>query len=515
MRDRKPGLFARKSMASVRSDAASTGLRRSLGPIQLTLIGIGCIIGAGVYVMTGTAAANYAGPAVVLSFAIAGLACAFTGLCYAELSSVLPVAGASYTYAYASLGEIVAWTLGWMLMLEFGLAGAALAVGFAGYLGSLLTDFGVHLPAVISASLVRGEITPTGMHFAFAPSINLVAPAALALVTAVLIRGVSHSAAVNTLLVIVKVGVLIGFVAVGTKHIDTANWVPFVPANEGGFRYGLPGVFRAASILFFAYLGFEAVATAASEARKPQRDIPIGILGALLVSTIVYAAVALVMTGLVPYRALNVPDPIAVAVGALGMPVAAVIIKLGALTGLASVLLVNTFGQSRVLFSIATDGLLPPAFARVHPRFSTPANGTILVAGISAVAAALLPISLLADLVSLGTAFVFTTVAVCVMWLRTTAPELPRPFRVPLGGVWIRGAWIGVVPVLAILFCLTMMGPVLADIIGKMIEGEWIPGAILFSYIAIGVTIYLCYGRHHSRVRQAGPEPAATIRLAS
>jgi len=497
------GLFIRKSLESVRSDAAGTGLKRSLGPIQLVLIGIGCIIGAGVYVMTGTAAANYAGPAVVVSFAIAGLACAFTGLCYAELSSALPVSGASYTYAYTALGEVIAWALGWMLMLEFGLAGAALAVGLSGYLQSLLGDFGLALPQAVATSLVRGEIGPDGMHFAFGPSLNLVAAASLGVVTAVLVRGVRHSAAVNTLLVAVKVCVLIAFVAIGIGHVDTANWTPFIPANEGGFQYGVAGIFRAASILFFAYLGFEAVATAASEAREPQRDIPIGILGALLVSTLIYGAVAMVMTGLVSYRMLDVADPIAVAVSAIGLPVFAVLIKIGALTGLASVLLVNTYGQSRICFAIACDGLLPPSIARVHPRFSTPAVATIIVAGISAVAAALLPISLLADLVSLGTAFVFTVVALAVIWLRSTHPDLPRPFRVPLGGVWIRGVWIGVVPVLAIILCLTMMGPVLTDIVAKAIHGEWIPSGILLVYIAIGAVIYRSYGHRNSRARNA------------
>ena len=300
------GVFIRKSLESVRHDAATTGLRRTLGPLQLVLIGIGCIIGAGVYVMTGTAAANYAGPAVIVSFVMAGLACAFIGLCYAELSSVLPVSGASYTYAYAALGEVVAWGMGWMLMLEFGLAGAALAVGFSGYLQSLLGDFGVYLPAVLAVSTVRGESVPGGMTFTTGPSINLLAALSLVVVTAVLIRGVKHSVAVNTFLVIVKVSVLLAFVAFGVSHVDTANWTPFVPENEGGFRYGVPGILRAASILFFAYLGFEAVATAASEARNPQRDIPMGILGALFVSTVVYAAVALVMTGLVSFRALDV-----------------------------------------------------------------------------------------------------------------------------------------------------------------------------------------------------------------
>jgi APA family basic amino acid/polyamine antiporter len=495
------GLFIRKSLDSVRSDAANTGLRRSLGPIQLVLVGIGCIIGAGVYVMTGTAAANYAGPAVIISFVIAGIACAFIGLCYAELSSVLPVSGASYTYAYVSLGEIIAWALGWMVMLEFGLAGAALAVGFSGYLQSLLADFGVHLPPSLAASFVRGELGPHGMSFVTAPSINLIAALSLAVVTGVLVRGIKHSAAVNTFLVIVKVGVLIGFVAFGVSHVDVANWTPFIPTNEGGFRYGIPGVFRAASILFFAYLGFEAVATAASEARNPQRDIPVGILGALFVSTIVYIAVGLVMTGLVSYHKLDVADPIAVAVSAIGMPVVAVLVKVGALTGLASVLLVNTYGQSRVCFAIACDGLLPAHFARVHPRFSTPAFTTIVIASISAIAAALLPITLLADLVSLGTALIFTVVAISVMWLRTTNPDLPRPFKVPLGGVRVRGIWIGTVPVLAILSSLTMMAPVLTDIISKALDGEWIPSTILLVYLALGGIIYWNYGHRNSRMR--------------
>ncbi|MBB6123729.1 amino acid permease [Sphingobium subterraneum] len=494
-------LFLRKSLDSVRRDSSETGLRRHLGPIQLVLLGIGCIIGAGVYVMTGTAAANYAGPAVVLSFGIAGLACAFTGLCYAELSSVLPVSGASYTYAYAALGEVFAWALGWMLMLEFGLAGAALAVGFSGYLQSLLADFGITIPAMLAAPTLQSEMGPDGLMFEAGASINLLALISLGVASLILVRGIAHSAAVNTLLVVIKLGVLLGFVAVGSRHIDTANLTPFIPANEGGFRYGVPGIFRAASVLFFAYLGFEAVATAASEARKPQRDVPIGILGALFVSTLVYAAVAFVMTGLVSYRTLNVADPIAIAVEAIGMPVFAMAIKIGALTGLGSVLLVNTYGQSRICLAMASDRLIPGRFAALHARFATPAFGTFVLAGISGLAAALLPITLLADLVSIGTAFVFVVVAISVMWLRTRHPDLPRPFRVPLGGIWVRGIWIGTVPVLAILLCLTMMGPVLADIFSKAIHGEWIPMAILLIYIVIGILIYALYGSRHSRAR--------------
>jgi APA family basic amino acid/polyamine antiporter len=490
----------RKPLAAVRLDAETAGLRRTLGPIQLMLIGIGCIIGAGVYVMTGTAAANYAGPAVVVSFAIAGLACGFTGLCYAELSSVLPVSGASYTYAYAALGEVFAWALAWMLMLEFGLASAALAVGFSGYLNSLLADFAIHIPTAMLQSTLVAQAGQGGIHFVLSPSLNLVALASLMAVALILARGIRQSAAVNTVLVVVKVSVLVGFVAVGIGHVDTHNWTPFIPPSEGGFRYGVPGIFRAASTLFFAYLGFEAVATAASEARKPQRDVPIGILGALAVSTVLYGSVALIMTGLVPFRSLGVPDPIAVAVEAVGAPVLSIIIKAGALTGLASVLLVNTYGHSRICFAMATDGMLPVAFRRLHPRFATPAAGTLIVAGISGVAAALLPITLLADLVSIGTAFVFSIVAISTMWLRTAHPDLPRPFRVPLGGVWIRGAWIGTVPVLALIFCLTMMGPVLIDIVGKAIDGEWIPAAILGGYILCGILLYASYGYRHSRL---------------
>jgi APA family basic amino acid/polyamine antiporter len=496
--------LTRKSLDNVRREAAESGLRRQLGPLQLVLIGIGCIVGAGVYVMTGTAAANYAGPAVLISFAIAGLACFLIALCYAELASVLPISGASYSYAYTVLGEIFAWGLGWMLMFEFGLAGAALAVGLSGYLVSLLADFGVHIPAAFSTSLVRGIPGPGGLRFVADGGINLVALASLIVVAFILVRGVAQSAAVNALLVTIKVAVLLGFIFVGVGHVDTVNWKPFIPPNEGGFQYGVPGIFRAASILFFAYLGFEAVATAASEARKPQRDVPVGILGALLVATLIYVGVALVMTGLVPFRELNVPDPIAVAVGALGMPLFAVVLKAGALTGLASVLLVNTYAQSRVFYAMSCDGLLPARFSRLHLKFATPHISTALVAAGSGVAAAMLPISMLGDLVSLGTVCVFSVVAVSVIWLRNTHPELERPFKVPFGGVRIGGLWIGTVPVLALLACSMMAGPVLIDIVDKAAGGEWISAIILGIYIVVGVLIYLTYGVNNAKMRQPG-----------
>lgn len=504
-------LFIRKPLEDVRADGERHGLVRALGPVQLVTIGIGCIIGAGVYVMTGTAAANYAGPAVVISFALAGLACGFTALCYAELSSTLPVAGASYSYAYAALGEVFAWILAWMLSLEFGLAGSALAVGVAGYLLSLLGDFGISAPAVIATPLIQAVPgIHGGGHFIVGGSVNLIAVAAVALFAAVLVRGVTHSARLNAAMVLVKIGVLIAFVIIGAPHVHTANWHPFLPPSQGGFAFGWLGVIRGASILFFAYLGFEAVATAALEARQPQRDIPIGILGSLLVATIVYIAVALVLTGLVPYSKLNVPDPVAVAVDVVGWPALTLIIKLGALAGLSSVLMINTFAHSRVWFAMSDDGLLPRFICAVHPRYRTPYLGTITVAAIAAAGAAFLPISILGDLVSLGTGVVFLTVAMSTMWLRSTSPDLHRPFRVPLGGIRVGRAWIGTVPALSMLMTLMMMAPVVGDIVYKAAHGDWIPAIILICYIGAGALLYGTYGLHRSRLGQAWRAGAVT-----
>jgi APA family basic amino acid/polyamine antiporter len=496
-------MFLKKSIESVRQEADQTGLRKSLGPVQLVLLGIGCIVGAGVYVMTGTAAANYAGPAVVLSFVLAGIACALVGLCYAELSSVLPVSGASYTYAYAAMGEVFAWVLGWMLMFEFGLAGAALAVGFSGYLVSLLGDFGVSFPEWMVTPTLQSQMIDGESRLVQTGSVNLLACFSLIFVAAILSRGVQHSSLVNTVLVFIKIGVLLAFVLAGAGHVTPENWTPFIPENQGGFHYGTEGVIRAASILFFAYLGFEAVATAASESTHPARDVPVGIIGALAIATALYAAVAIVMTGLVPYTELNVADPVAVAVSVIGEPVWMLIIKAGALTGLGSVLLVNTYAQSRVAFAMSRDGLMPRVFSELHARFSTPVKGTFLIAAISGVAAATLPISLLGDLVSLGTAIVFATVAISVIWLRNARPELERPFRVPFGGVRFGGVWIGVIPVLALAACLAMSAPVAIDITLKCLRGNWVPAAIVGAYLLLGVAVYALYGARHSKLRQA------------
>lgn len=500
-------MFACKSVEALQQDATSHGLKRTLGPVHLVLLGIGCILGAGIYVMPGNAAANFAGPAVMLSFVLAGIVCALTALCYAELASTMPVSGSSYSYCYAALGEVFAWGLGWVLLLEYGLAASLLAVGFSSYLASFLRDFGIVIPAFLSSPLVQASSSAHGAAMLMSDSVNLVAALAIAVVTIVLIIGVRESAFVNTLLVAVKVAVLLAVIAVGVQAIDPDHWTPFVPPHEGDFAFGWPGIVRAASILFFAYLGFETVSTAASEARHPQKDMPIGILGALGVCTALYIVVAAVLTGVVPYRELGVADPIAVAVDRMGHPNFAVLVKLGALMGLSSVLLVNAYGQSRITFAMARDGLLPPLFSRLHQRFRTPHLGTMVLGGISAVFAALLPIQLLGDLVSLGAGLAFATVCLSTMWLRTTRPELERPFRVPLGGFRVGRIWIGYIPVVAMVLCLAMILPVVIDIVIQALRGNPIPALILGLYLLAGVLIYLAYGVRRSALGR--PVPAS------
>ncbi len=489
------GAFACKSIEALQAEAGTHGLRRALGPLHLVLFGIGCILGAGIYVLPGTAAANFAGPAVMLSFVLAGTACALTALCYAELSSTIPVSGSSYSYCYASLGEVFAWGLGWILMLEYTLASSTLAVGFSSYLGSLLRDFGIAVPAVISTPLVGS----TGGF-----SVNLIAALAIAAATGVLCAGVRQSAGVNAFLVVVKVAVLAIVITVGIGAIDPANWKPFIPPHEGEFAFGWPGIVRAASILFFAYLGFETVSTAASESRNPQRDLPIGILGALVVCTVLYLAVSAVLTGVVPYRELGVADPVALAVDRMGHPGVAIFVKVGALMGLASVLLVNAYGQSRITFQMSRDGMLPPLFSRVHERFRTPHRGLIALGAVASACAALFPIAMLADLVSLGAGLAFATVCFCTMWLRSRRPDLPRPFRVPLGGFRVGSAWVGWIPATALVLCVAMILPVLIDIGLQAAHGRPLMAVFLACYVLAGAVLYGLYGREHSTLRAAG-----------
>jgi basic amino acid/polyamine antiporter, APA family len=495
-------LLHRRSIESLQAEARASRLPRTLTALNLVLLGIGCIVGAGIYVLPGMAAAHFAGPGVMLSFLVAGSACALAALCYAELASTMPVSGSAYAYCYVAVGEVFAWSLGWLLLFEYGIAAALLGVGFSGYFASLLRDFGIVIPAALGTPLVRADMNAAGVVLTTGASINLVAALVIMVITAVLVRGVTTSARVNNVLVLLKITVLGSLIVLGVSAIDPGHWVPLVPPNEGGFAFGWQGVVRAASILFFAYIGFETVSTAAAEARNPQRDLPIGILGSLAACTIIYIVVAAVLTGIVPYRELGVPDPIAVAIDRLGMPMLARIVKVGALAGLSSVLLVNAFGQSRVAYAMSRDGLLPPLFSRLGRRVPTPTAGILLFGAIAAIGAATLPLSLLGDLTSIGVALSFATVCLTVIWLRNTRPDLERPFRVPFGGFHLHGLWIGWIPLGGMLLCLGMAVPVAIDVIGQALRGQVLPVLILGGYAALGLLIYATYGLQHSTLRR-------------
>ncbi|MBE7210982.1 MAG: amino acid permease [Gluconacetobacter diazotrophicus] len=495
----------------------SHGLKRSLGALNLTMLGIGSTIGAGIYVMTGTAAAQYAGPAILLSFLVAGLACVFTALSYGELASTMPVSGSAYTYAYASMGELAAWIVGWLLVLEYGVSCAGVAAGFSGYATSLLSDFGLNLPDWCSTAFVQTVPAADGTSaLVIGHGINLVGAFASLIVTVLLVIGVTESATVNSIIVVLKVSVLFLFVALGLKAVHPHNWVPFVPPNQGGFRYGIPGIFRAASVIFFAYVGFEAVSTAAAEARNPKRDVPVGIIASLLFCTAVYVCVAAVLTGVVPYTSLGVPDPLAVAVNAMHQPWLAFFVKLAAVIGLCSVLLVLQYGQTRIFFSMSRDGLLPRLFATLHPRFRTPWINTVLLGiGVSA-ATALLPIDILSDLVSLGTTTAFGIVCFTVIWQRNACPDLRPPFRVPFGGVRISGAWIGIVPALGIVMSVVMGAPLIIDMVRAALNRNPVPALLLLAYVVLGALCYALYGYRHSRLAasiSAAPTSGAQERL--
>ncbi len=487
----------KKSIDQVQKEAAGQHLKRSLGAVNLVLFGIGCIIGAGIYVMTGAAAAHYAGPAVLISFIIAGMACAFAGLCYAELASTMPVAGSAYTYSYTILGEVFAWVMGWLLVLEYGVAAATVAAGWSGSVTSLLANFGLTIPEMLTTSHIIATQTDHGLVFSIGTGMNILGALGILAVTSLLVLGVSESANVNNVIVVIKVGVLLAFIGMGIFHVNPANWHPFIPKNEGGFTYGWSGIFRATSYIFFAYVGFEAVSTAAGEAKNPARDIPIGILGSLVVCTILYILVSAILTGIVPFRQLGVAAPIALAVDRIGVPWFAVLIKVGAVAGLSSVMLILTYGQTRVFYAMARDGLLPKVFAQLHAKFRTPWIGTIILGMLIAVAAAFLPIEVLGDMVSLGTAVAFAIVCISVLWLRKTRPDLHRPFTAPFG--WVT-------PVLGVFLSIVMVAPLIIDIVTKAMSGDPIPAFLLSGYLAVGAFIYIAYGLGHSRLAQGlGP----------
>jgi APA family basic amino acid/polyamine antiporter len=511
-------LFLKKSVAQIQKEAAKSELKRTLGPINLMSLGIGAIIGAGIFVLTGQVAAAHAGPSIMLSFVVAGIACALAGLCYAELASTMPVSGSAYTYAYGTLGEVFAWVMGWLLVLEYGVAASTVAVGWSGYVVSILSDFGLAdglFPTIQYAGgegpswatpLIQAVTTDGVSSFPMTGTLNLVAAIGIAAVCALLVLGVSESASINNVIVIIKIVVLLTFIGVGVQYINPDNWVPFIPENTtGNFgEYGTSGILRGAAIIFFAYVGFEAVSTAAAEAKNPSKDVPIGILGALFVCTLIYMAVAAVMTGVVPYLELASPAPVAVAIDRMGLewaniPLASAeggqinligfLIKIGAITGLSSVMLVLCYGQTRIFYTMARDGLLPKVFAAIHPKYRTPWLGTILLGILIAVAASFLPISLLGDLVSLGTAVAFSIVCLSVIYLRVKHPDLPRPFKVP-GGI--------VTAVLGILACGFLAWQNFEPMIHRALADDPVPLTILGVYALVGAVIYAAYGYWHS-----------------
>ena len=500
-------IFLRKSVEQIQAEHAHGELKRSLGAFNLVMLGIGCIIGTGIFVLTGRAAAQFAGPAIMISFIITGLLCTFVALCYAELASALPVSGSAYSYTYASMGEVVAWVMGLLLLLEYGLAASTVAVGWSGYLVSLLQDMHIHIPPALTAApgvLVKdhaGAVIATGV-------MNLPAILAIGAVTCLLIVGISESATANNIVVIIKLTVVVAFIGIGSQYVNPAHWSPLVPAQvpapppgtpmdlwhqitralwsvitgDNSTRYGLGGVIHGAAVIFFAYLGFEAVSTAGAESRNPAKDMPIGILGSLVICTVLYIATSAVLVGIVPYQSLDNPAPIATAVNAIGLPWFAVLVKIGAIAGLSSVMLVLLYGQTRIFYTMSRDGLLPPSLAVVHKRFKTPWINTIIVGVAAAGAAGFMSLDALSDLSNVGSLTAFAIVCITVLYLRYARPGMERPFRTPL---------FPAVPILGAVMCLVLLMSLMAGVATRH---------FFLIYLAGGIVLYFVYGVWNSKL---------------
>lgn len=488
-------IWSKKPMAILMQEAGAEGehtLKRSLTAMNLTMLGIGAIIGAGIFVLTGTAAAQHAGPAIVISFIIAGAGCAFAGLCYAEFASMIPIAGSAYTYGYATLGELLAWIIGWDLILEYLFAASTVAVGWSGYFVQFLGDLGINIPTAFSRAPFAVEGTHTLVRTGAV--LNLPAVMLVLTLTTLLVFGIRESARLNNLIVYVKVGIVLLVIGFGFFYVDTANWSPFIPAqltdeitgSPLSGRFGWSGIFAGAGVIFFAYIGFDAVSTTAQEAKNPQRDLPIGILASLAVCTVLYILMALVMTGLVPYQQLDVAEPVYVALDAAGPQLAWLkyLTNIGAIAGLGSVVLVMLMGQPRIFYAMSRDGLLPPVFSRVHPKYQTPWLATIITGCFAAVLAGLFPIGILGHLVSIGTLFAFMIVCAGILLLRYQSPELHRPFRTPL---------VPFVPLGGIGICGWLMYSLPSD--------TWWRLAL---WMALGIAIYFFYGRKNSKLAKQG-----------